>query len=119
MNSVVLAGGALVVIFAAADILRLEVQAHKRRETIVGIVGRLAMVAAMLGWLVMWFTQEPIWSAGPRSCAAFSSIELKGHVYRTCSYLVHRYQTGEWTFYGGLLAFGVCIGITKLLKRQP
>ncbi|MFL6740341.1 MAG: hypothetical protein ACJ8EI_01875 [Sphingomicrobium sp.] len=72
----------------------------------------------MAGWLVMWFTQEPIWSTVPRSCTDFASIELKGHVYRTCSYLVHRYQAGEWTFYGGLLAFAACIVISKLMKRQ-
>jgi hypothetical protein len=36
-------------------------------------------------------------------CADYSLIQLKGQVYRTCSYLAFRYRAGEVLFMGGLV----------------
>jgi hypothetical protein len=117
-SAVTLIGGAFVALIAAAGVIRDLVQARKGGVTLLGIVVSLAMVTSMIGWLMMWFTQEPIWSPVPRNCAAFASIELKGHVYRTCSYLVHRYEAGESMFFGGLLIFAACAGVHKLMERR-
>jgi hypothetical protein len=117
-NFVVLVGGAFAAVLAAASLVRLAIQVLKRRITLLGFLGSLAILEGTAGWLIMWFTQEPIWSAVPPNCKTFASIELKGHVYRTCSYLVHRYQAGEWMFWAGLLVFATCIGIRKLTNDQ-
>jgi len=117
-NAVVLLGGALVAIIAGAGVVRDLIEGRKRRLTILDIACSLAMATAMVGWLMMWFTQEPIWSTDARTCNAFASIELKGHVYRTCSYLVHRYEAGEWMFFGGLFTFAICAAVERLLKRK-
>ena len=118
-SAVTLIGGAFVAIITVAAVLRSLFHARKARGARLGVAASLAMVPVMIGWLMMWFTQEPIWSTVPKGCTAFASIELKGHVHRTCSYLVHRYQAGEWLFYVGLAVFAACIGLSRLAKRQP
>src|SRR6185437_3158432 len=70
---------------------------------------KLAFVTGMCAWLVMWFTEPAIWSSTAKTCVSYASIDLKGQVYRTCSYLVHRHQTAEWAFGASWVIGAVCI----------
>jgi protein-S-isoprenylcysteine O-methyltransferase Ste14 len=117
-ETILVLGGAAVAIFGAVSVLFQADASRSLTEKLVRVVGRLAFVAGTIGWLMMWFTEEAIWSSAPRTCTALASIELKGQVYRNCSYLVHRYQAGEWLFYAGLAAFAVSIALDRLSKRQ-
>jgi hypothetical protein len=111
-------GGAAVAIFIAASALFRVDKSRSLTEKLLGAAGRLAFVGGVAGWLMMWLTEEKIWSPTPRTCTAVASIELKGQVYHNCSYLVHRYQTGEWLFYAGLAAFAICVALNKLAQRR-
>ena len=79
---------------------------------------KLVFVTGMCAWLVMWFTEPAIWSSTARTCVSYASIELKGHVYRTCSYLAHRHQAAEWTFGASWLIGAVCILIGLANRRR-
>jgi len=78
---------------------------------------KIAFVIGMGAWLVIWFTEPAIWASAGRICASYASIELKGQVYRTCSYLVHRHQAAEWIFGASWLAGAICI-LVPLINRQ-
>jgi hypothetical protein len=111
-NTVTLAGGAIVALLVVAEIFFHRARGRARAERPLGLFGKLGFVALAIGWLMMWFTEEAIWSPTPRTCTALASIELKGQVYRNCSYLVHRYETGEWLFFGGLAALVICVALS-------
>jgi hypothetical protein len=115
---VTLAGGALVALVLIAGLLFHRVRGNTPAERLLGWSSKLGFAATFIGWLIMWFTEGAIWSPLPRSCAAFASIELKGQVFRNCSYLIHRYQVGEWLFFGGLAAIAACFALGRLVERQ-
>lgn len=117
-NTVTLAVGAAVALLAIFNVLRPRAREDNEGGTLFAMLAKVALTIGLAGWLTMWFTEEAIWSPATRRCEAFASIELKGHVYRTCSYLVHRYETGEWMFWGALLTVAVCIGLSKLDARE-
>ena len=73
-------------------------QGKTSTERIASRLAGLAFVVAMAGWLMMWFTEPEIWSSVPKTCSSLASIELKGRLYQSCSYLVHRYKAGERIF---------------------
>ena len=111
-------GGAAIAIFIAMSVLFQRDESRGRTEKLFRLAGRFAFVAGATGWVLMWLTEEEIWSPAPRTCSEFASIELKGHVYRNCSYLVHRYQSGEWLFYAGLAVFAGCIILDRIAHRR-
>jgi hypothetical protein len=73
----------------------------------------IALVGCGVAWLTMWVTEDAIWSAPSPRCEAYATIELKGHVYRTCSYLAARYKAGENGFTASwiIMAIGIGLGI--------
>lgn len=109
---VTLAGAALVAVMAVAELLFHPVRGRTGTDKLLGWLGKLAFVGGAVGWLMMWLAEGAIWSPTPRHCTALASIQLKGQTYRNCSHLVHRYQAGEWLFYGSVavLAFSFALG---------
>ncbi|MFL6721990.1 MAG: hypothetical protein ACJ8FT_09355 [Sphingomonas sp.] len=115
---VTLGGGALLALILIAELFFHPDRARTRSEKLIGIMGKLCFVAGVIGAAMMWFTQGAIWSPEPRSCHLLASIKLKGQVYRTCSYLVRRYQIGEWLFFGSLVTLAISTTLDRLAKRR-
>ena len=112
MDALTLVGGAMGAFLIGATLFQ-PVRASTRQEQLLGWSAKVVAVATSIGWLMMWFTEEAIWSDAPRTCTELATIELKGQVYRNCAYLIHRYQAGEWLFFMGI----VVIAIGSLLQR--
>jgi len=117
MDTVTLAGGAMGAFLIGATLLQ-RTRASTRRDRLLGLLAKATAVATCVGWLIMWFTEEAIWSPAPRTCADFATIELKGQVYRNCAYLIHRYQAGEWLFVGGLAAIAIGVVLQRRTKQE-
>ncbi len=81
----------------------------------------LAMAAGLAGWLCMWVTEEAIWAVPQPHCTAVAVIELKGHSYKTCSYLATRYRIGEYSFMIAwlIMAVGIAVGRRQNQARRP
>jgi hypothetical protein len=88
------------------------------RERVLHIAVALVVLVGVIGWEMMWFTEKAIWSPAPHSCTVLATIELKGRLWRNCSYLVQRYEAGEWLFDGSMIIFALGIALDRLLKRR-
>jgi hypothetical protein len=81
-------------------------------------LGWLGMAICIAGWATMWSTSQTIWSIGSPLCTAYSNIELKGHVYKTCSFLADRYMVGQYAFFGGFLTLCLSEPLRRKLLRK-
>jgi hypothetical protein len=61
-HSIVILAGAAVAIVAAVTVVFGVLEGPSLAEKALEVVTKLAFVAAMAGWLLMWFTQQEIWS---------------------------------------------------------
>ena len=111
-----LAFGALVAAIAVAGLFFHPVGGRTGTDKLLGWLGKLGVIGGMVGWLMMWLTEGAIWSPIDRHCAALATIELKGQMYRNCSYLVHRYEAGEWLFFGSFALLAVSFALGKRRK---
>ena len=116
VDTVILVGAATVLLILA-EVFFHPIRAGTRREKLFGFLAKIVFVSMLTGWLLMWLTEEKIWSPAPRACDSFASIELKGQVYRNCSYLVHRYEAGEWLFWGGFAAIAILSIFGRIAER--
>jgi len=90
----------------------------KKIKHALNVVVRLALAAGLAGWLCMVFTEETIWSQQSPHCPILATIELKGNVYRTCSYLVTRYRIGESAFMISVLIMAAGVIAGRLRSRD-
>ena len=118
MDAVTLVGGALVGLLILAELFFHPIRASTRREKLLALVGKTLFLSVLIGWLAMWLTEEEIFSTTPHSCQSLASIELKGQVFRHCSYLVHLYQAGEWLFGGALAAIAALVILGRIAEKR-
>jgi hypothetical protein len=57
VNTLTLASGALVTVLGVAEIYFDPVKGRTRAEKPRGMIRELALVAALIGWLIMWITE--------------------------------------------------------------
>lgn len=117
VDTVTLVGGAMGVFLIGTTVFQPGRESTRRKKTL-GLLAKASAVSTYVGWLMMWFTEQAIWSPAPRTCVEFATIELKGQVYRNCAYLVHRYEAGQWLFLGGLAVLAMAAALGRRIKQR-
>jgi lysylphosphatidylglycerol synthetase-like protein (DUF2156 family) len=89
-----------------------------RLHVILGWLAALAVLVAAASWLTMWFTEGTIFSHVPLQCLHYDSIELKGKVFRTCSYLATRYRVGQYGWWGSALVIAIYVPVDRRVRQK-